>query len=304
MNRFRRSVYFLEFCLIRFLGGCINLLPLAVALKLAPPAGQLLFRILKRYRLRAVENLRNAFQGEKSEEEIQALAREAFVYLAEFAVEWLRMTRLAKNSGRYLAIEGVEKIGEARKKSAGAMLLVSHAGNWEIMALIGGLLIAPPLGTTIHALARPLKNPYLYEYILYLRGLTGLQNIRKVGAVKKTLKALMRNEVVCLLVDQRVNEGSVEAEFFGQGALTTSLPAIAAVRLGTPIFFSSLERTPEFRFIIHIEGPFSLETTGDTREDIRCYTQIFNDRMEEEIRKNPGHWLWMHNRWRVRHGAK
>ena len=301
---FKRLIHLFEYLSIRLFGACLNLLPFSFALSLARPVGILLFGFLKRSRETALNNLREIYRAQKSESEIQKIARESFVYLSEFAVEWLRMNEIARNPARYLAIHHVERIHAALEKKRGALLLVSHNGNWEIMALIAGLLIAKPVGAPIYALARPLKNSYLYEYVLRLRGLTGLKSIRKMGAVRETFERLKENGIVSLLIDQRVNEGSVETEFFGRKALTTSLPAIAALRFGTPLFFIFLRRTPDLRFVMEVEGPVPTTVTGDSERDIQVNTQAFNHRIEEEIRKDPPHWLWMHNRWRTKHGAK
>ncbi len=305
MSRLKTLGYFFEYSLIRFLGASINLLPFSFVLGLARPAGIFLFLFLRRSRRMALQNLRLIYGAVKSEAEIKRMARESFVRLAEFGFEWLRMPHLAKNPGRYLAIQHVERIHQAlAEKKGGAMILVSHTGNWEIMALIAGLLIAKPVGVPIYALARPLKNPYLYRHVLDLRGLTGLKSIRKLGGARETLDRLRENGIVCLLIDQRVREGSVKTKFFGQEAMTTSLPALAARRLGTPIFFVFLNRGPDLCFVMEVEGPAPIEDSGDLRQDLRVNTQRFNDRIEAEIRKDPARWLWMHNRWRLERGAK
>lgn len=277
----------------------MNLFPFSWTLALARPVGIFLFWILKKHRRIALENLRRAYEKEKSEAEIQQIARESFVYLVEFGIEWLRMPELAKRPHRYFEIRNVEKIHSALEKKRGVLILVSHAGHWEIMALIGGLLLAQPVGASIYALARPLKNHYLYHYALRLRGLTGLRSITKSGAVRETLIRLKENAIVCLLIDQRVSEGGVTTEFFGRPALTTSLPALAAHRLKTPVFFVSLERTKDLRYVMDVKGPFPIEETQNAKQDIQVNTQRFNDLLEAEIRKNPGRWLWMHKRWRL-----
>ncbi len=286
--------------MIRIVGRLINLLPLSLALRLARPVGIFLFWFLKRSRRIALENLRHAYGSEKSEAEIKKVAQESFVHLAEFGIEWLRMPEIAKNPERYLGIEHVERIHDALKnKKRGALLFVSHNGNWEIMALIAGQLIAKPVGAAMYALARPLKNLYVYQEVIRRRGLTGLMSISKIGAVSETFDRLKENGIVSMLVDQRVSEGSVLATFFGRKALTTGLPALAARRLGTPVFFVFLRRTPGLRYIMGVEGPFPVETSKNPQRDVEVNTQRFNDRIEAEIRKNPAHWLWMHNRWRL-----
>ena len=300
MSRFKKARYFFEYALIRFLAFFINLLPFSFALFLARPVGMLIFWFSKRRRRVALDNLHQTYGLEKSESEIQKIARDTFVHLCEFGIEWLRIPQIAKTPEKYLAITHVERIHSVLKtQKKGALLLVSHNGNWELMALIAGLWIGRPIGRSIFALARPLKNPYLYDYAMRLRGITGLKSIPKIGAVRQTLRRLKENEIVCLLVDQRVSEGSVESHFFGREALTTSLPAIAALRWETPIFFVFLHKANRFHYTLDVEGPVPIQDTGDQKQDIQTNTQRFNHRIETEIRKDPAHWLWMHNRWRL-----
>jgi KDO2-lipid IV(A) lauroyltransferase len=47
-------------------------------------------------------------------------------------------------------------------------------------------------------------------------------------------------------------------------------------------------------------GPlFPLIKTGDLQEDLLANTQQYVAKIEEEIRKRPGDWLWAHRRWRT-----
>ncbi|MBI4368459.1 MAG: hypothetical protein HY588_03615 [Candidatus Omnitrophica bacterium] len=306
MTTFRKISFQIQYALIRILSGFLSLLPFVLTLRLARPIGLILYSFLKRPRQTALENLRLAYPTEKSDSEIKRIAKGSFVHLVEFGVEWLRMPRIIREPSRYLVeVYQKEKIYEELRKKRGAIVLVCHTGNWEIMALMGGMLVAEPIGNSVYAVARPLENPYLYRYALSLRGGKGLRTIAKGGGVRETFDRLRRdNAIVCILVDQRVSEGSVEVDFFHRPALTTSLPVIAALRLGTPIFYNFLYRTPDFRYEMHVEGPIPIERTGDFRKDIQTNTQKFVSRIETEIRKNPARWLWMHNRWRPRHGAK
>jgi len=253
----------------------------------------------------AIQNLKYAFP-EKSEKEIMAIAKGSFVYLAEFGIEWLTLPQMIKHPKRYLieAVPGGEKIRSELKKKKGAIVLVTHSANQEVMALIMGGLIKS-FGSQVYAVARPLKNPHLYRHVVKLRAGQNLQTIDKSGGVRETFDRLKKeNAVVCILIDQRISEGSIETHFFGRPALTTSLPIIAALRLETPVFFSFLYQNQDLRYEMKIEGPLVIQKTGDFKKDIAVNTQNFVDRIEEEIRKQPAHWLWMHNRWRVAHGAK
>ena len=294
----------LQYWLIRIASWIICLIPFRTALAIAKPVGKILFLLLKRSRQRAYQNLKHAFP-EKSEEEIKRILKESFVHLAEFGIEWLKMPEMIKHPKKYLIdeIAGKDRIFAELNKKKGAVVLVTHTANWEVMALVMGGMLAQK--SPVYAVARSFKNGYLYRHAMKLRAGQGLKTINKVGGVRETFDRLIKeNAVVCMLIDQRISEGSVEVNFFGRLALTTTLPIIAALRLGTPIFFSFMYQTKDLRYEVKLEGPLILDRTGDFKSHILSNTQNFTLRVEEEIKNNPPHWLWMHNRWRVPHGAK
>lgn len=300
-------VHLIQYGFTRMISWMVCLIPFRWALMIARPIGAILFLVLKRPRQMAIQNLKSAFP-EKSEAEIKSIAQAAFRHLAEFGIEWLMMPEMIEHSKKYLIKEviGKEKIPEGLAKKRGAIVLVTHTANWEVMALmLGRLLTAKSVGAAVYAVARPLKNSRLYRYAIRIRSGEGLQTISKSGGVRETFDRLRKdNAVVCMLIDQRISEGGIETNFFGRPALTTSLPIMTALRLGTPIFFSFMRQTDDFHYEMKIEGPVPIVRTGDYRNDITVNTQNFVARAEAEIRKNPSHWLWMHNRWRVAHGAK
>jgi KDO2-lipid IV(A) lauroyltransferase len=310
-NRFPASlnhpVYLIQYGFIRFMSWIVCLIPFPWALMMTSPIGAILFLVLKRSRKMTFQNLKNAFP-EKNEAEIKSMAQAAFRHLAVFGIEWLMMPEMIKNSKKYLIDEviGKEKIPEGLTKKRGAILLVTHTANWEVMALmLGRLLTTQSVGAAVYAVARPLKNARLYRYAVKMRAGEGLQSISKSGGVRETFDRLRKdNAAVCVVIDQRISEGSIEIDFFGRPALTTTLPVMAALRLGTPVYFSFIRQTDDLRYELKIEGPIPIMRTGDFKKDIAVNTQNFATRAEAEIRKNPSHWLWMHNRWRVAHGPK
>ncbi len=300
-------IFYLQYIFVRVVASLLVFIPFGWTLKAGRAAGILLYYILRRPRQMAFQNLRQAFKNEKSEPEIKRIANESFVHLAEFGAEWLRMPEMIRRPERYL-IDVYNKQAihhELATKKRGAIVLICHTGNWEVMALMGGLFVAKPVNIPLYAVARPLDNPYLYEFAMKLRGGMGLKTIDKSGGVRDTFDKLRKeNAIVCILIDQRISEGSVEVPFFNRPALTTSLPVVAALRLGTPIFHNFLYRTDKFRYEMKVEGPLAIERTGNFKRDIEINTEKFLKRIEREIRKDPARWLWMHNRWRVPDGAK
>jgi len=57
---------------------------------------------------------------------------------------------------------------------------------------------------------------------------------------------------------------------------------------------------PDGRYCIRYLPEVQVERTGDTRADILALTQRCTRIIEEQIRRQPEYWVWMHRRWRTR----
>ena len=110
------------------------------------------------------------------------------------------------------------------------ILLVSHYGNWELLAL-SGIRFARPL----YAVARPIKNQFVYEYIKQLRLMEGVRSVDKGGAVRSVIKLIKAKKVVPILNDQHERQGAVWVDFFGRPAATSTFVAMLALRYDVPV---------------------------------------------------------------------
>ena len=54
------------------------------------------------------------------------------------------------------------------------------------------------------------------------------------------------------------------------------------------------------RFVVDIGKPLAIERSGDEKEDIRQLTSSFTKIVEDNVRRYPDQWLWIHKRWRTR----
>ena len=57
---------------------------------------------------------------------------------------------------------------------------------------------------------------------------------------------------------------------------------------------------PDGRLLIRYGPPLRAERRGSITDDILATTRLCTGVLEEEIRRHPEYWLWMHNRWRTR----
>lgn len=267
----------------------INLIPLNLALGAADRLGRTVLSFNKRRIAMTRHNLKQAFRDGKSDREIDRIIDDVNGSLFQVAVEFLRIPQLTKS----VPMRNPERIWDALKAGKGAILLVSHLGNWELSAIGGGAE-----GLPIHAVGKPSNNPHIDEYIQEIRGKTGLQTIDKLGSVKDVSRLLKENQVICLTIDQRVKDGE-PVDFLGQTAYLSSFPALLALRYGTPVIPCFIHRTPGPRYFVQTELPIPLVRGKNLRDTLHLNTQKFAKCVEAEILKDPGDWiLWRHNIWK------
>ena len=95
------------------------------------------------------------------------------------------------------------------------------------------------------------------------------------------------------MIDQRVSEG-IKCNFFGQPALTTTIPAQLFKKFGCKIQPVHIERYDKIYFRISFDEPITVD--GDA--DDSSISLRLNQWLEEKIRKNPSQWIWSHDRWK------
>lgn len=191
-----------------------------------------------------------------------------------------------------------EVLQRLKEGQRGAVALLAHYGNWELMGVATALLGAPRLNVIV----RPLKNPLLDEPVNRYRCRTGNRVIERSGAMMKARQALRRGELVALVFDQNVDpeQGGTFAPFLGLPAATTKAAAILALKTGAPLVPATCEPLPGGRYRLRFDPPVDYQEEGDFERDVQWLTERCNRHLEEIIRERPGPWLWMYKRWRIR----
>jgi KDO2-lipid IV(A) lauroyltransferase len=118
---------------------------------------------------------------------------------------------------------------------------------------------------------------------------------------RRLLEAVREGHLLGLLPDQNLRTpNGVFVEFFGRLAYTTTLPVNLVRSTKKPMVLVLLAREGEgFRLVVR---QIAMTWTGDRREDFLRNTQAWSSALEEEIRKAPGQWMWIHDRWRTQPG--
>ena len=95
------------------------------------------------------------------------------------------------------------------------------------------------------------------------------------------------------MIDQRVSEGE-KINFFNKFALTTTLPAQLATKYNLEIIPVYIERLLDNKFIIEFQKSINPKSFKSKIE----LTNELSKVLEKMIVKNPGQWIWTHNRWK------
>jgi len=273
-----------------------SLLPRPVCLAAGRGLGLLAFRLDRRHRRIALENLAVAFGRERSEAARAEIARASFKNLGGLFGDILKLLRYSrKRALSLIAVEGRAHMEAALAQGKGVLLFTGHFGNWELAA--APLTEIGPL----RVVARALDNPLLEKELAALRTKLGGRIIDKFGAARPILKALGRNEIVAILIDQNVlRREAVFVDFFGKTAGTT--PGLAAfhLRTGAPLVPIFVHPDRRGRYVLKIGEPFTVPASGRLDDDVLKITQLCTKIIEREIRESPELWFWVHKRWNTR----
>ena len=282
---------------VSVLGWSCRRFPRTWALKLGSGIGILGYYLVKRRRAIGLNNLRLAFGDDFTSAQRTAICRASFINVGKTCVEFLRFPKLDVESiWREVSVDGAENLYTALAGGKGAIVFLSHFGNWELLSLVYGALISD----RAKAIAFPLKNTRLNAYIWRVREQLRLKLIPRKRAVRGTLRALKNNEAVGFFADQNAGPEGVFVDFFGKPASAARGPVTLALKTGAPLLFSVSVRQPDDRHQVYISTPIHLQPSGDFERDVETYTARMLRQLETYVRKHPEQWLWLHDRWKTR----
>ena len=285
----------MQTALFHIIKGFLTITPRPLCLLLGRGLGLLFYIGDRRHRRIAMANLQRAFGGQIPLRERRRTARRSFSHFGRTMVDILKMSFSRRGRvARLLDLEGEESLKKALQEEKGILLFSAHYGNWEVAPLLISTF------SPLNVIARPLDIQSFERKLLKIRAFFRARVIYKQQASRETLRALRRNEMVAILIDQNVlRREAVFVDFFGEPAATTPGLATFYLRTKSPII-------PVFcfprglRYVVRMGEPLAVRLSGDIKKDIRTITQQCTAVIEDQIRREPRYWLWFHDRWRSR----
>jgi KDO2-lipid IV(A) lauroyltransferase len=285
----------LEYAAVRLLLGVLGLMPRHAAVAMGRGLGHLAYALAGGLRRTGLRNLELAFP-EMSAERRRQILRRSMVGLGRQLGEFSQFPRATPESLRDLVeYDGIEILHEARGR--GVIFLTCHLGAWEILSFAHSALYNP-----ISFMVRRLDNPRVEELIDGVRTRFGNKSIDKKMAARSALKLLRDGGTLGILADLNTqpHEG-VFVPFFNHLACTTSGIAVLALRTDAAVIpVVAPWHEERGRYVFHGSPIVELVRTGDHERDVELNTALFTAAIEEQIRKYPDQWLWIHKRWKTR----
>jgi len=289
LKSFRSALLNRGLLVLSFIGRRV---PLRVGQRLGYALGTLAWLVLHRERRKALRNIAVAFP-EWTEKERRTTIRQMFRHLGASLFEIMWLPNLTRESlPDTTTFEGFEPVLELLRSGHTAVVFSGHTGNWEWLAYAAGLH-AP-----LTVLQRERPEGGITDFISAIRSQAGIGTIDRgsPGAGRELIQAMRKPGLMAFLIDQSIRAESVQVPFFGRPALTPLGPAKLTIRTGAfavPVF--SYRRDDGGHAIRFLEP---LPTSRD--DDPIALTARMTSLIEEQIRKVPSQWVWMHDRWRDR----
>jgi KDO2-lipid IV(A) lauroyltransferase len=187
-------------------------------------------------------------------------------------------------------IIGKEILQKIKLEKTPVIFVSGHFGNFELMAME-----IEKSGINLSAIYRPLNNIFLNILMERIRKKYICKNQIKKGTsgVRELLRLYKKGYSIALMIDQRVSQG-IKSKFFDEEAFTTTIPAQFIKKFNCKVVPISIERHNGVNFNIKVEKPIGFLKDSSTKK----ITRELNIWLEKIILKNPGEWIWSHDRWK------
>ena len=281
--------YFIQFFIITFFFLLFKILGLRFSSNISSTIISLIgpfFRSKKIIRLNILKAIPNLNHYEKKNI-IHEMWRNYGRILSEYIfIKDFRNGKFKEN----LQIEGQEILEKIKKNNRPVIFVSGHFNNFELMAMH-----IERSNIDLAAIYRPLNNKFLNFIMEKIRKKHICKNQIKKGisSTKQLLSFFKKGSSIALMIDQRVSQG-IRSKFFGQEALTTTIPAQFQKKFHCDIVPIYIERIKKTNFKLTIHRPLKY----NNNDTVQSITENLNIVLERMIIKNPGQWIWSHNRWK------
>ena len=283
---------FIVYLLYRSGSAIASALPLPLLFVFGEFLGFCAWIILGNYRRLAQRNVTIAFGKEKSPRQLRRLVRRHFQRLGANLLCSVKLTGMPlENMATRIEAENLDFIHRELRAGRPVVLILSHLANWELFAHILPKYIGYVRNSTIY---QRLGNRFIDEHVRRVRGRAGVEMFDRKEGFDKAIKLLRDGGAIGILSDQHAGDHGVWAPFFGRLASTSPLPALLAKRTRAALVGVAIYTDGRARWRVVISPALQ-----DSQESVGSLSAKTNQVIEQQIRRAPEDWFWVHNRWKT-----
>ncbi|MBI5143832.1 MAG: lysophospholipid acyltransferase family protein [Candidatus Omnitrophica bacterium] len=283
------------FYLLYRIGSFLALrLPVTVSYRIACMIADVYQYVSEKDRDAVLNNLKTVLGNEPhSDEELTKMAKEVFRNFAKYLVDFFRFSKVdLRFIRRFVKIEGLNNIDEARSRGKGAILLSAHIGNWEL----GGFVLAM-IGYPISAVVLTHQNKKINDFFTHQRLLSNLKPIEIGIALRSCYAALKGNNLLAVLGDRDFSKNGIRVDFFGRKTLLPKGPSVFSRRIGSAIVPTFMIREKDDSFRLIMDKPIFPDASGEEDKAIETLTKKYLSVIEAYVRKYPTQWYMFREVW-------
>ena len=245
-----------------------------------------------KYRRLATRNLEIAFANEKSPRELRQLVRRHFRQLGANLLCSAKLAQMpAEKILERVEVENTESMAREFRAGIPVVLVLSHLGTWEVFAQLMPKFFGFVRGSSVY---QSLGNRFIDKHVRRTRSQTGLELFDRRDGFEPVIELLRSGGGVGVLSDQHAGDHGVWTPFFGRLASTSPLPALLAKRTRAALIAAGVYTTGRARWRMVFTERFD-----EAGASVAALTSKINRVIEEQIRRAPEDWFWVHNRWKT-----
>lgn len=256
------------------------------------------YRVGAKHRQRACKHIADSFPDWPADR-VSAVAEASFVHMFKlFLADAIVMPRLVTPQAwpGHAFIRNLGSSMDLIVRKQPIIMVTGHLGNWEVLGYTMSVA-----GYPVHAVARPLDNPFINRWVLDIRERHGMHIITKWGAAPVLQKALANSGCVGFIADQNAGVDGMFVPFFGRFASSYKSIGLLAMRYKVPVLVGCSIRTgPNFEFELMMTDRIDPEDWADQPDPLFYITARYNRGIEQMIARWPEQYFWVHRRWKSR----
>ena len=283
---------FVVYLLYRTGSAVAAALPLPFLFVLGELLGICAWMLSGKYRRLATRNLEIAFANEKSPSELRRLVRRHFRRLGANLLCSAKLTQMPPEKIlEHVEVENIDSMAREFRAGVPVVLILSHLGTWEVFAQLMPKFVGFVRNSSVY---QGLGNRFIDKHVRRTRSQTGLELFDRHDGFESVIELLRSGGGVGVLSDQHAGDHGVWTPFFGRLASTSPLPALLAKRTRAALIAAGVYTTGRARWRMVFTERFD-----QTGASVAVLTSKINQVIEQQIRRAPEDWFWVHNRWKT-----